>query len=129
MSWIAPPAANRVSAALMVSTRSGAASVPHGSSGSSGSIWVSTSTSSPKSSRIARSSSWAMSCAAMQRHVAVDLEVDADDQLAAEVVHGDVVDGEPGIARDHHDAFAHALIVARHRHRGEGEVGVAERLR
>jgi hypothetical protein len=31
-------------------------------------------------------------------HVAVDLEVDADDQLLAEVVHGDMVDGEAGIA-------------------------------
>ena len=63
-----------------------------------------------------------------QRHVAVDLEVDADGQLAAEIVHGDMVDGEAGIAGDHHDALAHALIVARHRHRGEGQVGVAERL-
>ena len=32
---------------------------------------------------------------------------------------GDVVDGEAGIACDHHDALAHALIVARDRHRGE----------
>ena len=47
---------------------------------------------------------------------------------AAEVVHRDVVDGEAGIARDHHDALAHALIVARDRHCGEGEVGVAECL-
>ena len=39
-----------------------------------------------------------------------------------------MMDGEAGIARDHHDALAHALIVARDRHRGEGEVGVAERL-
>jgi hypothetical protein len=36
MSWIAPWAARRDSVALMVSTRSGAASVPSGSSGSSG---------------------------------------------------------------------------------------------
>ena len=63
-----------------------------------------------------------------QRHVAVDFEVDADGQLAAEVVHRDVMDGEAGIAGDHHDAFAHAFIVARDRHRGEGQVGVAERL-
>src|SRR5438105_6943969 len=61
-------------------------------------------------------------------HVAVDLEVDADDQLLAEIVHGDMVDGEAGIAGDHHDALAHALIIARDRHRGEGEVGVAEYL-
>ena len=63
-----------------------------------------------------------------ERHLAVDLEVEADDQLAAEIVHGDVMDREAGIARDHHDAVAHRLIVARHRHRGEGEVGVAERV-
>ena len=70
-----------------------------------------------------------MSCAAGQRHVAVDLEVDADGELAAEVVHGDMVDGKAGIARDHHDALAHALIVERDRHRGEGDVGIAERAR
>ena len=69
-----------------------------------------------------------MSCAAVELHVAVDFEVDADRQLAAEIVHGDMVDGEAGIAGDHHDALAHALIVARDRHRGEGQVGVAERL-
>src|ERR1700738_844609 len=61
-----------------------------------------------------------------QRHVAVDLEVDAHGEPAAEIVHGDVVDGEAGIARDHHDALANALIVARHRHRGEGKVGIVE---
>src|SRR6202047_1365959 len=49
-------------------------------------------------------------------HVPVDFEVDADGQLAAEIVYGDMVDGEPGIAGDHHDTFAHTLIVARDRH-------------
>ena len=39
-----------------------------------------------------------------------------------------MMDGEAGIASDHHDALAHALIVARDRHRREGEVGVAEHL-
>src|SRR5262249_30979170 len=63
-----------------------------------------------------------------QRHFAVDLEVDADDQLFAEVVHRDVVHGKAGIAGDHHDALAQALIVARHRYRGEGQIGIAERL-
>ena len=64
----------------------------------------------------------------VELHLAVDLEVDADDQLAAEVVHRDVVDGEAGIVRDHHDALAHGLVVARHGHCGEGEVGIAEGL-
>src|SRR5262245_29734540 len=63
-----------------------------------------------------------------QRHLAVDLEVDADDQLFAEVVHRDVVHGKAGIAGDHHDALTHALVVAGYRHRGKGEIGVAERL-
>ena len=70
-----------------------------------------------------------MSWAAVERHLAVDFEVDADGQLAAEVVHGDMVDGDARVARDHHDALAHALIVARDRHRGEGQVGIAERFR
>ncbi len=64
----------------------------------------------------------------VELHLAVDLEVDADDQLGAEIVHRDVVDGEAGIARDHHDAVAHGLVVARDGDGGEGEVGVAERL-
>jgi len=62
-----------------------------------------------------------------QIHIAVDLEVDRDSELAAEIVHSDVVDGEAGIAGDHHDAFADALVVARHRYRGKCQVGVAER--
>ena len=62
-----------------------------------------------------------------QRHLAIDFEVDADGELAAKVVHGDMVDGEAGIAGDHHDALAHAFIVARDRHGGEGQVGIAER--
>ena len=61
-----------------------------------------------------------------QRHVAVDLEVDADRQLVAEIVHGDVMDGETGIAGDHHDAFADAFVVARDRYRGECQIGIAE---
>ena len=63
-----------------------------------------------------------------ERHIAVDLEIDADGQLAAEIVHGDVVDRETGIAGDHHDTFAHTLIVARDRHGGERQVGIAERF-
>ena len=62
-----------------------------------------------------------------ERHIAIDLEVDADGQFAAEIVHGDVVDRETGIAGDHHDTFAHTLIVARDRHGSERQVGVTER--
>src|SRR5664280_2245165 len=60
--------------------------------------------------------------------VSIDLEVDRDREPVAEIVHGDVVDGETGVARDHHDAFAHALIVARDRHGGECQVGIIERV-
>ena len=42
-------------------------------------------------------------------------------------MHGDVVHGEAGVARDHHDALTHALIAARDRHGGEGQIGIAER--
>src|SRR6266404_6344160 len=63
-----------------------------------------------------------------ERHIAVNLEIDADGELAAEIVHGDVVDGETGIAGNHHDAFAHTLVVARDRHGGECQVGIAKRL-
>jgi len=73
-----------------------------------------------------RSSSWGDVVGRVKRHIAVDLEVDADGQLAAEIVHRDVVDGEPGIAGDHHDAFADALVVARDRHRRERQVGIVE---
>src|ERR1700704_7196617 len=63
-----------------------------------------------------------------QRHLAVDFEVDAHGELAAEVMHGNMVDGETGIAGDHHDAFAYALIVARDRHGGECQVGIAKQF-
>ena len=80
-------------------------------------MWVSTSTSSPNSLADVPLQFMGDGVGRGERHIAVDLEVDADGQLAAEIVHGDVVDGEPGIAGDHHDAFAHALVVARDRHR------------
>ena len=118
----------RISAALIASTRLAGASVPGGTSGSSGSIWVSTSTSAPNSSRMLHLQSVRDVVRRAERHGAVDLEVDADGQPAAEIVHGDMVHGEAGTARDHHDLVAHAFIVARHRHGGESEVGIAERL-
>ena len=61
-----------------------------------------------------------------QRHVAVDLQVDADRQFCSEVVHGDVVNREPRIAGDHHDALADAFVVVRDRYRGECQIGLAE---
>ena len=40
-----------------------------------------------------------------------------------------VMDGEPGVAGDHHDAFADAFVIARDRHRGESQVGVVQGAR
>ncbi len=86
---------NAIAPRVIVSMRSGAASVPSGKSGSSGSMWVSTSTSSvPNSSRILRSSSWVMSCAAGERHAGIDLQIDAHGELLAEVMHSDMMNGE-----------------------------------
>src|SRR5262245_45321351 len=42
-----------------------------------------------------------------QRERAVDLEVERDGQLSLDLVHGDVVNGERPVARDHHDPFEH----------------------
>ena len=52
-----------------------------------------------------------------ERHIAVDLEIDADGQVAAEIVHGDVVDARPEL-RAITLMFAHTLVVARDRHGG-----------
>ena len=128
MSWMAPSAAKRDSAALMVSTRVGCCvgavrqfRLQRLDVGVDLDVLAKILADAPLQlvgDVVGR----------RQRHLAVDLEVDRDGQLAAEVVHGDMMDRQPRIAGDHHDALAHALIVARDRHRGEGEVGVAERL-
>jgi hypothetical protein len=62
----------------------------------------------------------------VQGHVAIDLEIDADRQLLAEVVHGDMVDCEAGVAGNHHDPVPDAFIAARHGYRREGQVGIVE---
>src|ERR1700761_109512 len=61
-------------------------------------------------------------------HIAVDFKVDADGELAAKIVHRDMMDSETGIAGDHHNAFAYTLVVARDRHGGKGQVGLIKRF-
>ena len=50
-----------------------------------------------------------------ERELAVDLEIERDRTPAPDVVHGDVVHGERLVARDHHDALLHGLVVERAR--------------
>ena len=50
-----------------------------------------------------------------ERLRALDFEIGRDRQLPGDRLHRDVVDGEPEVARDHHDAFAHGFVVERAR--------------
>jgi len=68
---------------------------------------------SPNSSRMLRSSWWAMSWAAISVISPSTSRVDADGELVAEIVNGDMMDREAGIAGNHHDAFADALVCPR----------------
>ena len=58
-----------------------------------------------------------------ERQRAVDFKVRGDGQASGNRLHGDVMDGEAAIARDHHHAFAHRLVVERARLGGDGEFG------
>ena len=98
-------------------TRSGGASRPAASGGCSGSMWVSTSTSGPSSSRSAASSSSAISWAAPSASLRSTSRSSETESLAADVVHGDVMHRERLVARDHHDALLHGLVVERARRR------------
>jgi hypothetical protein len=64
-----------------------------------------------------------------ERHVAVDLKIDADGQSPAEIVHGHMVHGQTGIAGNHHDTFTHALVIARDWNCGECQVRIVEHSR
>ena len=63
---------------------------------------------------------------AAERQLAVDLEIERHRQLAADVVHGDVMHGERLVARDHHDALDHELVVERARRGGDADLGAGQ---
>ena len=86
-------------------------------------MWVSTSTSGPSSSRSAASSLSAMSCAEPSASLRSTSRSSETESLPADVVHGDVVHGEPPVARDHHDALLHGLVVERARGGGDADLG------
>ena len=48
-----------------------------------------------------------------EREPAVDLQVERDRQAILQVVHGHMMDGERAVARDHHNAIEHGLVVER----------------
>ena len=52
---------------------------------------------------------------AAEREPAVDLEIERDRQPAADRMHGDMMHRERAVARDHHDALEHGLVVERAR--------------
>ena len=60
----------------------------------------------------------------VERHGAINLKIGGHRKLARYRLNGDVMDGKAEIARDHHDALAHGLVVERARLRGDGDLGV-----
>ena len=67
-----------------------------------------------------------MSCAPLKRQLAVDLEIERHRQLAADVVHGDVVHRQRLVAGDHHDPLDHGLVVERARRSGDADLGAGQ---
>ncbi len=55
-----------------------------------------------------------------EMHAAVDFKIDRYREPPLDGLHRDVMDGEPAVARDHHDALAHGLVVQRARLGGDG---------
>ena len=49
------------------------------------------------------------------------------DKPSGNRLHGDVVDGEAAIARDHHDALAHRFVIERARLGGDRDFGLRHR--
>ena len=63
-----------------------------------------------------------------QRELAVHFQVERDRQPVLQVVHRHVMHGERAVARDHHDAVEHGLVVERHRIGGDGRLGARHLL-
>ena len=86
-------------------------------------MWVSTSTPGPSSAgnRVFQAVRHVVRGA--QRKLAVDLEVERHSQPVLQVVHRDMMHGERAIARDHHDAIEHCLVVERDRIGGDHRLG------
>ena len=91
--------------------------------GCSGSIWVSTSTSGPSSSRIACFEPVGDLVRARERRARRRPRGRARPTAARRSLHRDVMDGERAVARDHHDALEHGLVVERARLGVDGHLG------
>jgi hypothetical protein len=63
---------------------------------------------------------------AAERQAPVHFEVERDRQSTADRVHGDMMDGEPAVARDHHDPLEHGLVVESARFGVDGGLGLRE---
>ena len=61
-----------------------------------------------------------------ERELALDLEIERDGTLAADVVHGDVMHRETLVARDHHDALLDRLGVERARRDRDDRLGAGQ---
>ena len=63
-----------------------------------------------------------------QRKLAVHLQVERNRQPVLQVVHRHMMHGERAIARDHHDAIEHGLVVERDRIGGDDRLGARHLL-
>ena len=62
----------------------------------------------------------------IERHGTFDFEIHRYRQPALDRLHGDVMNGEPAIARDHHHPLAYRLVVERARLGGDGDLGMGQ---
>ena len=62
----------------------------------------------------------------IERHGAFDFEIHRYRQPALDRLHGDVMNGQATIARDHHHPFAHRLVVERARLGGDSDLGTGQ---
>ena len=83
---------------------------------------VSTSTLAPSSAAIASSSPSASSCAARSDSLPSTSRSSETASLSLEFVDRHMMDGERAVARNHHHAIEHALVVERDRIGGDGRL-------
>ena len=118
-----------LSASRTAATRSFGASRPESPRICSGSIWVSTSTSSAEFGAQRGLEPVGDFVRLAERQAAVDFEIERHRQPPADRMHGDVMHCERAVARDHHDAFEHGLVVERARLGDDVDFGLGIRAR
>ena len=119
--------ASDASASRISVTRPASASRPASMTAGSGSMWVSTSTSGPSSSRMASSSPTCGLVRRRQRQGALHLKVGGNRQPIADGLHRDVVDGQSAIAGNEHHPLAHGLVAECVRFGGDRGFGCGKR--